>query len=53
MLFAFEDGAPDFLTRFDEIYYRDVDALGGTPLENIYRLQVEFLRLHADEPVLA
>jgi hypothetical protein len=52
-LFAFEEREPEFLARLDKIYYRDVDALGGSPVEDIYRLLVEFIRRHAAEPVTA
>jgi hypothetical protein len=53
VLFAFEKENPDFLERLDRVYYRDVDALGGTPVEDVNVLQVRFLRLHAEEPLLA
>ena len=53
VLFAFEERDPQFLERLDQIYYRDVDALGRTPVEDINGLQVEFLRRSAEEPVLA
>jgi hypothetical protein len=53
VLFAFEKQSPDFLERLDQVYYRDVDALGGTPVEDVNALQVGFLRRHADEPLLA
>jgi len=53
LLFAFEKENPDFLERLDRVYYRDVDALGGTPLEDVNALQIEFLKRHADETLLA
>ena len=53
LLFAFEKQNPGFLESLDRVYYRDVDALGGTPVEDVNELQVEFLRRHADAPLLA
>jgi hypothetical protein len=53
LLFAFEKQNPDFLEKLDRVYYRDVDALGGIPVEDVNQLQVEFLRRHADAPLLA
>jgi hypothetical protein len=53
VLFAFEEREPEFLGRLDKIYYRDVDALGGTPLEDVNQLLLQFLRTHAAQPVTA
>lgn len=52
VLFSFEERAPDFLAQLDKIYYRDVDALGGGQLEDLNQLLVDFLKRHADEPVV-
>ena len=52
LLFAFEQEQPKFFDEIDATYYRDVDALGTSPKEDLLGLVVKLMRAHSDESVV-
>jgi hypothetical protein len=51
LLFAFEEGDPQFLGELDQIFYKRVDALGAVPEEDLTALELAFMRAQSSDPV--
>ena len=51
LLFAFEEGNPQFLEELDQVFYKRVDALGAVPEEDLTALELAFMRAHSSDPV--